>query len=110
MPIEIPFDKLDRDSYGKESRVMIDKWKERAYELAEQEDFNGHPFVKKLSEIINEYIQMIDQRLQNDEDITEVERKLLFREKKVHQIYLSIFNKDCNSELEQIAKNVQSEL
>lgn len=108
--MEIPFDKLNRNSYGKESRKMIDEWKERAYQLEVQQDFIGHPFVKTLSEITNEYIQTIDQRLQNDEDITELERKLLFREKKVHQIYLSIFNEDCEGELQQIANNVNAEL
>lgn len=106
----IDFSQLKENEYGEASRKVIAGWKERAIELAEQENFRGHPVTRKLAQEAKQCIEAIENSLKNDETITELERKALFKEKKVHQFYYSLFTKDGSSELEQIAQLVEQEL
>ena len=48
--------------------------------------------------------------LKTNEELTETDRKALFKEKKVHQIYLSLFIRDGSTELESIANAINEEL
>lgn len=56
-------------------------------------------------------IKVIDTILTFDEDLTDVNRKLLFREKKVHQFYLNRFEgKDVDEQFKKVGKLLDEEL
>ena len=89
---------------------MIENWKSRARELVEQDNFRLHPVTQKLAELAKSSIQAINTILQTDEEIAEVKRRSLIREKKVHEHYLQLFSADPIAELEQIAQAVSDEI
>ena len=107
--MEIPFDKLPSD-YGEWSKAKIAEWREMALHASEQEDFRKHPSTVKLAKLAQENIDTIEAILKTVEEITEIDRKVLFREKKVHKIYLELFTRDTYAQLEQINKLVSEEL
>ena len=108
--LDIPFEKLNLSEYGEKAKQEIQTWKDRVTELTEQEDFRQHPVTIKLALEATKQIQAIDYILKDVEEITEQDRKALFKAKKVHQIYLSLFTRDGSDELELIRKQVNEEL
>lgn len=97
---------IDKNKFVPEDRETISSWQSRAIELAEQDDFRNHPITKKLVKIAEEEIERIDSILKNSEDLSELERKSLFREKKTHKLYVDLFTSDPSSELEAIDNKV----
>lgn len=106
----IDFSKLKKESYGEKDKQIIEGWQNRAIELAEQENFKEHPITIKLAKEAKQYIEIIENRLKNEEDLNETDRKALFREKKVHLIYLTLFSIDPTDEIKQLEKMVNNEI
>jgi len=106
----IPFEKLNKKSYNAKDQEVIDSWQNRAIVLAEDIDFINHATTKRLVEVVKEQVEIIENILKNDENISEMERKSLFKEKKTHLFYLNLFTRDGSQELEQIAKQVNEEI
>lgn len=108
--MEIPFEKLDKKSYGEESQRMIAEWEKQAYELTEQESFRNHVVTKKLAELARGYLEAVTNILSNDETIGEIDRKALLKAKKIHEIYLAAFTKDVSQEIELLKTKVENEI
>ena len=106
----LDFSKLDKKEYTEKDREIIDSWQNRVNELVEIEDFKLHPVTKKLVEITEEQIKIIENTLINEEELSEYKRGLLFKEKKVHQFYLTLFKRDGVDELKVLANNLEDEL
>lgn len=114
MAHDIPFqqlrDKLSEENYGDWSKKTVLLWEEQAIRLAAQDDFRKHPVTVQLAEKSRQEVARIEFVLKEREDLPELERKALFREKKAHQFYLKLFSDDPSKALELIAKNVTQEL
>lgn len=108
--IDIPFGDLKKSSYDVEGQKTIEGWQDRAIELEEQENFRVHPTTLRLVEKAQEMIKAIETRLTTEETMDDVERRALFKEKKVHQYYLALFQRSGAEELKMIAENVRNEL
>ena len=107
---DIPFDKLNLKGYSEESLKQIKLWRESSFSFIEQEDFRKHPVTVKLAKVAKDEIERIENILKNQEDISEFERKSLFKEKKTHQFYLDLFTKDVSSDLEYINNLITDEI
>ena len=106
----IPFGNLKKSSYNARDRAQIDGWQDRANALAEQENFRLHPVTRRLAEEAHGQIEIIDNRLKTEEDMDPLERKALFKVKKAHEFYLSLFTIDGSAELKEIEQKVNDEL
>lgn len=89
---------------------MIDAWHDRAIELVEQDNFRKHPVTVRLAQEAKDQIKLIEIRLLADEEMSELQRRGLIKEKKVHQMYLSLFETDPTEELQDISNKVNDEL
>jgi len=106
----IPFEKIKTSDYEEKDRILINNWKKRAFEIMSQQNFIQHPITKDLAEFTKSNIAVIESRLVNEENMSEMERKLLFREKEIYKTYLTLFTRDESDELETIDRQVREEI
>lgn len=105
---DIPFSQLPKNKFDEKDRTEIEGWQRRAIELAAQEDYRNHPVTVELATLARNEIVQINAQLSEMEDLPESKRTALFREKKVHQFYLKLFERDPGPELESIEQKVQN--
>lgn len=98
-----------QDYDSPKDRELINSWKERVPMLAAQQGFKDHPITAELARITKEHIENIKAQLLSDEDMSELDRRVLIREKKLHEFYLGLFTKDPSAELQLIDKAVSLE-
>jgi hypothetical protein len=101
---------LNPNKYEKRDADIVNGWKDRVIELTEQKDFKDHPVTRRLAQEAKMQIETIENILKNTEELSETERRALFKEKKVHQLYLSLFTRDPNDELQLIEEQVDQEI
>jgi hypothetical protein len=102
---------LNPDDYDDpKAKEDIKNWKDKSLKLAAQMDFKNHPVTCELANEAKKEIRRIKTQLFSQEDMPEIERKALFREKKTHEFYLALFVKDPIKELEAIDEMVSYEL
>ncbi len=102
---------LNPDNYEDSvSKMTVSDWKQRTPWLQAQLQFKDHPVTTRLADECRKEIIRIKTLLTTKEDMSDLERKSLFREKKVHEIYLALFTKDPTKELQDIEESVNFEL
>lgn len=101
---------LSPKGYNERDSQIINEWKDRVPLLVAQLDFKNHPITTQLAEETRKQIERIKVVLSTQEDLKEEDRKALFKEKKVHEFYLTLFTKDPSGELEIIEKAIDEEL
>ena len=89
---------------------IVSLWKERVPVLASKLDFKNHPVTTEIAQLTKREIERIKSILTEQENLSEVDRKSLFKEKKVHEFYLSLFTHDPSGELEVIERAIDKEL
>ncbi len=108
--IEEKLNKMNLAGYSQRDLDTIADWKRNLMDLRVDEDYLNHPTSKKLAEIARQEILRIEEILKNNEDIPEVERKALFREKKAHKIYYDFLNRNVSQIKQQLETDISNSL
>lgn len=85
------------DDLDEVSITTLQSWERQLEEIRVSESFLEHPETTKLREIASTEIKNIESRLKFEEDMSEIERKGLFREKRAHLVYLGFVTRDVES-------------
>jgi len=89
-----------------EHEQQLKHYEDRMAELQIQKEWLSHPNTKALADICRDAIRTINVVLSTKEDLSDVERKSLFREKSAHQAYLALLTDDPEGEIESVEKSV----
>ncbi len=105
-------EKLNPNDYKDDPKSVeiINDWKERVPMLAAKLDFKEHPITSEIAFLTKQEIERIKNTLINKEEMSEVERIGLLKEKKVHEFYLGLFTYDPTPELEVLDRQISEEL
>lgn len=93
-----------------DAKQLIESWENRLAELETTKDWLQHPITQRLRELAEEQIQYISHLLASDENLSEPDRRALFREKQAHFVYLALMQTDPNGEIKAIEENINYEL
>ncbi len=93
-----------------EAKRQIEEWEEKMVRLKAQKEWLEHPNTRQVVELCVEQIESIDAVLTNDENLSEMDRRAMFREKNAHQSYLSALTADPTSAIASIEDAVDHEL
>ena len=92
-----------------EAVEQLRTWGERLLRLKVDNDWLAHPKTRELRELVLEKINNITSVLANDENILEVERKALFKDKKSMISMLAVLTDDPTKEIEAIKSAIDYE-
>jgi hypothetical protein len=106
----VDFHKLKKAADDPEEFSSIENWEDRSIELQEQQIFRANVVTQRLAEKARQAIEGLKTKLTEVEDMPEVERRSIFREKRVHEYYLSLFTQDPSEELAEIEHDVKERL
>lgn len=90
--------------------AQIRNWESRFAQLKITKDWLKHPITIELREMVIEKIEQAVQVLANTEDLSEVERRAIFEQKKAHLVYLAILTADVDGEIKAIERLVETEV
>lgn len=93
-----------------EALEQIKSWEDKMLSLKVQRGWLEMENTQELKELAKDQIKRISQVLSSKEDITEIERRGLFAEKKAHTLYLSLLSDDPEEEIKSITRQVNEEL
>jgi hypothetical protein len=110
-PLDEKLAMLDVNNYDfARDRQMIHDWKTRVPLLLAHREWQTHPVTVRIADDMKASVERINTILLSDEQISEEERRLFIREKRIIQGYLIIFSKDVSSEIEIIENGVNQEV
>lgn len=93
------------------SLKFVDTVEKTLRKIMVKEKLAGNKAVQAILADVKDRIKAIDTMLIYDEEMTELERKLLMREKKVHGFYLNRFDgKNVDEQFESVGKLLDEEL
>lgn len=102
--------KLTGSGASEDALHQVRSWEDRMSKLKVQQDWLQHPCTKELARIALEQVKGITSTLGNNENIPEMERGILFAEKKAHFTYLAVLTENPESEIDSLEKRVNEEL
>lgn len=108
--IEEKLNKMNLAGYDQRDLDTIATWKNDLMNLRVDEDYLKHPTSKKIADIARQEILRIDEMLKNKEDMPEVERKSLFKEKKAHKMYYDFLSRNVSQLKQQLESDISNSI
>lgn len=93
-----------------DARRQIERWEEDISHLQFEQDWLQHPNTKKFRDVLAQHLDNISTVLQNEENISEEERKMLFRTKDIIFALMAVLSIDPLNEMKSIEGQVDYEL
>ena len=93
-----------------DAKKKIEEWEEQMGRLQMKRDWLNHPGTKALMHNAMEQVKSINDILSSDADIDEMDRKVYFKLKEAHLVYLATLSADPEAEMRSIEQGVDYEL
>lgn len=108
--IEEKISELRKHYKHPDDQQLLDSWEKRLTGLYLKADWQQHQETRELAENARREVIRINTILAEKEDLSELERRILFAKKEVQLYYLAVFAEDIEKEIELIEKGVENDL
>lgn len=94
-------------SVDPEANLLVRQWRDRMGYLQVSEAWLAVPNTQQMRELAETIIAAINEKLANDEKLTDLERAGYFGEKRAHLAYLALLTIDPKKEMEALESEIE---